>query len=1363
MLIREPYLSICALFEIINQQIRKLSELTLNMIYIFYIRGTMDLTNIHNEFTEEIIMNRHLKNWAIGIMACALTLNLTGYTVYAQETEEEINADQITDESEEEDSLKSNLALITGFDVLDKDYFILNEKLPIDEIGFPDQLGVYLEKSDISESINVSWQCDSYNDTDEDEYVFTPLWDEEVYELSADIAGDVPEITVVIQSVDNEIEWIASEPVNLSESVMVTPTEDDYTINTDGTLTGLSITYLNGLSAEQKKNINLVIPDSVKGTAVTAIGDKAFSLWYNNKYSGCDFVSLDLSNATNLTRIGNDAFYYAKNITGDLIIPDSVTIIGNNAFRECTGLNGKLVLPDDLLSIESYAFFYCRFTGQLKLPSKLEKIGNNAFKIDPSASFTGKLVIPESVKSIETVAFSGQQGITSVIFEGNNITALPDSVFRYCSGLNGTIIIPDSVQTIGKNTFGDTGKITVYLPKRKDSTNDKFITSTSLKSINLQAIICDKEDYTDIIKMLGSSQSHYVGYEMKVNFITDGPESFDPILRLYNHAFNMEKQDDGQWLTTNYKFPQLEGKNWGVSKTSISPLKETSAVTSDVIYAIKAYEKATYKFSANIDKVYDGQPILLKVEASHPSAKPIGSAKDGDVVFYYTWSWSTINFSPAVLSGYDENIYEFSDVREPKYEISCAVRVQTCVLKDGKPIVINSETHDFSVFIRQADPVIHPLYDTRPQIIANGLPEIQLSEGDTPGTIAWDAGQTLKTGEHEYTWTYMPVENAENSYNYKTVTGSVKLTGIEKGYSVDFGTPVHGSVILDKPYGAVQGDDLSITFIPDNGYKLYSAVLDGYDITNDITNNKYVIKDMQADHQLVIEFTLMNAADVESAIDKLPDISDKEVISQEDKNNILDAKLNYDEVGSEIKNDSKEKLYDAISKLDQVEINVPSDKVAVANRLYLLENMEAEDAKALKDDNIKFTVDVKVTDKAIDDDVSQILNTVLQDAVINESFDISVVKKLSGDNVNKEIPLTDLKEPIQLVFEVPSDLPSVEAGFVREFYIVRLHTSNGQTQADVLPNEAASSDIIVVSSDKFSIYVIAYKDVKKPASMPGGSGSHSTSYAVRFVSENGKIIGYISDIRAGGKINEPMKPTKSGYTFTGWYLDKECTQPWDFAKDTVKENLILYAGWEKIEPSQKNYVVIFNYLIDNEYHSESVSEGNITAMPAKPFKEGYTFTGWYVDQDCTIPWDFDNRVYSDLTLFAGWQVNTEEYPFTDYKPNEQSSVHLEAETDKKELPEEPVKEGYIFKGWFVDEDCTIPWKPEDDFEEDLKLYPGWEKEADVKTEEPSEIKPTENQPAPKQNDSMLLMLSAAAAVIVAGTILYIKKRRKTNK
>ncbi|MBR0090775.1 MAG: InlB B-repeat-containing protein, partial [Lachnospiraceae bacterium] len=34
-----------------------------------------------------------------------------------------------------------------------------------------------------------------------------------------------------------------------------------------------------------------------------------------------------------------------------------------------------------------------------------------------------------------------------------------------------------------------------------------------------------------------------------------------------------------------------------------------------------------------------------------------------------------------------------------------------------------------------------------------------------------------------------------------------------------------------------------------------------------------------------------------------------------------------------------------------------------------------------------------------------------------------------------------------------------------------------------------------------------------------------------------------------------------GYTFTGWYRDKEATDEWDFDKDAVSGNITLYAGW----------------------------------------------------------------------------------------------------------------------------------------------------------------------------------------------------------
>lgn len=49
-------------------------------------------------------------------------------------------------------------------------------------------------------------------------------------------------------------------------------------------------------------------------------------------------------------------------------------------------------------------------------------------------------------------------------------------------------------------------------------------------------------------------------------------------------------------------------------------------------------------------------------------------------------------------------------------------------------------------------------------------------------------------------------------------------------------------------------------------------------------------------------------------------------------------------------------------------------------------------------------------------------------------------------------------------------------------------------------------------------------------------------------------------------------------------------------------------------------------------HSEKI------AQPPVPQKEGYEFTGWYIDRDCTVEWDFDNDVATNsMTLYAGWQ------------------------------------------------------------------------------------------------------------------------------
>lgn len=48
--------------------------------------------------------------------------------------------------------------------------------------------------------------------------------------------------------------------------------------------------------------------------------------------------------------------------------------------------------------------------------------------------------------------------------------------------------------------------------------------------------------------------------------------------------------------------------------------------------------------------------------------------------------------------------------------------------------------------------------------------------------------------------------------------------------------------------------------------------------------------------------------------------------------------------------------------------------------------------------------------------------------------------------------------------------------------------------------------------------------------------------------------------------------------------------------------------------------------------------GDVLELPPDPTREGYTFSGWYIDENCIYQWDSETMLVSqDMTLYAGWK------------------------------------------------------------------------------------------------------------------------------
>ena len=71
--------------------------------------------------------------------------------------------------------------------------------------------------------------------------------------------------------------------------------------------------------------------------------------------------------------------------------------------------------------------------------------------------------------------------------------------------------------------------------------------------------------------------------------------------------------------------------------------------------------------------------------------------------------------------------------------------------------------------------------------------------------------------------------------------------------------------------------------------------------------------------------------------------------------------------------------------------------------------------------------------------------------------------------------------------------------------------------------------------------------------------ARDSGYRVSFETEIPGVEIEDQDVGYGRKVDEPKEPELPGYTFEGWYLENGYR--WDFATDTVGNDMVLYARY----------------------------------------------------------------------------------------------------------------------------------------------------------------------------------------------------------
>ncbi len=142
----------------------------------------------------------------------------------------------------------------------------------------------------------------------------------------------------------------------------------------------------------------------------------------------------------------------------DVVIPEGVTRIGTWVFGNNETIE-SLVIPDSVTEIGERAFYDCGKLLTVDFGEGLERIGEFAFD---GCENLGNFTLPDSLLTIGDWAFSSNTVITEVTVP-DKVEVISLGAFSYCTALE-TVNIGAGVETIGQQAFYRAGLTEVIIP-----------------------------------------------------------------------------------------------------------------------------------------------------------------------------------------------------------------------------------------------------------------------------------------------------------------------------------------------------------------------------------------------------------------------------------------------------------------------------------------------------------------------------------------------------------------------------------------------------------------------------------------------------------------------------------------------------------------------------------------------------------------------------------------------------------------------------------------------------------------------------------------------------------------------------------